>query len=135
MIKIGEALFLKRKFKPAKPKRKRTVSAKPKVNNAIAQIDEREYLSAVYPNMDYELYDSHCNDEHYKPWFKVFLNDVFNKSNQIKHDLFIKRCIKTSPYNKNSQFNFAMLNRLARLRSKERKNYERNTVSSIAKIL
>ena len=101
----------------------------------MTQIDERNYLAAVYPEMNYDAYDSHCTHEHYKPWFRQFLKDVFNKANLIKHELFIKRCIKTSPYNQNSGYNFAMLNRLARLRSNERKNYEKNTVSSIAKIL
>lgn len=101
----------------------------------MTQIDQQHYLAAVYPNFSFEADDTHCVKKHYKHWFNKFMKDVFHKGNLIKHEWFLNRCIKTSPYHPKSGYNFAMLNRLAGMRSKERKNYEKDTVSSIAKIL
>ena len=101
----------------------------------MTQIDQQHYLAAVYPNFSFEADDTHCVRKHYDDWFNKFMKDVFHKGNLIKHEWFLNRCIKTSPYHPKSGYNFAMLNRLAGMRSKERKNYEKDTVSSIAKIL
>lgn len=99
-------------------------------------VDEKEYVETLYPRINYDSSDLRCTDLHYKPWFKNFLKAVFDKENKLKHDMFIKRCIKTSPYNENSGYNYALLKRLAKLRSKsKKKNYQKNTIASIAKIL
>lgn len=138
MEQIGEALFLKDKYKHKKQKKARPVTAKPdqKAADALKRISEEEYLRTLYPQVDYSILDMHCSREHYKEWFGEFAQKVFERSNQIKYDIFMKRCIKTSPYNDNGGQKFAMLKSLQRDRSKSaKKSYERNTIASLAKAL
>lgn len=131
---IGNEMFVQPKFKPEKPKKVRVASAKPKADSGFQQISEKEYLETVYPHVNLDVADIHCARNHYKPWFKGFMQKVFESSNKMRYDMFIKRCIKTSPYNENSGFNYALLKRLANERSHSAKrSYERNTISYIAK--
>jgi len=134
---IGAEMFKNQPFKPeVQPKKIRVASAKPKVNTELEQISEKEYLETVYPNVNIEIEDLHCSRYHYQEWFKDFLQRVYETGNKMKYDMFIKRCIKTSPYNENSGYNYALLKRLAGERSKsKKKSYERNTISYIAKFV
>lgn len=54
----------------------------------------------------------------------------------MKYNIFLQRCIKTSPYNNNGGEKFAMLKWMAKERSKSgKRSYERNTIASLAKSL
>ena len=133
---IGSALFKNQKYKSPKIERVRIHSAKPRPNYGLNRISEEEYLKTLYPDIDYSLADLHCHHEHQHEWFQEFMQKVFEKSNQVKYDLFMQRCAKTSPYNDNGGEKFAMLKGLARYRSNSpKKSYQRNTVASLAKAI
>ena len=132
---IGDALFNDKKLKTKAPK-KRVVSAQPRSSDIARPANEREYIETLYPHIDYGSSDVRCSEYHYQPWLKNLLKKVFEKENKVKYDMFIKRCIKTSPYHENSGYNYALLKRLAKIRKpKPKKNYERNTIASLAKVL
>jgi len=133
---IGHALFKGQKYQPPNIKKVRAKSAKPlpKPNNGLSRITEEEYLKTLYPDIDYTAGDVHCYREHNHGWFGEFMQKVFDKSNEVKYDIFMQRCLKTSPYNDNGGEKFAMLKSLAKYRSSSpKKNYERNTISFLAK--
>lgn len=133
---VGHALFKNQRYKAPKVKKARVQSALPRPNRTVDRISEEEYLKTIYPNIDYSVEDFHCYRGHKKEWFGEFLQKVFEKSNQVKYDIFMQRCIKTSPYYDNGGEKFAMLKSLARERSTSaKKNYERNTIASLAKAL
>lgn len=126
----------KNKFKSKAPKKQRVASAQPKANNTVRPVDVKEYVETLYPRIHYDSSDLKFSGSHYQPWFKDFMKAAFDKENKLKYDMFIKRCKKTSPYNENSGYNYALLKRLAKLRSKsKKKNYQKNTIASIAKNL
>ena len=135
---IGRALFLDQKYQAPKIKKTRVSSAKPasRPNYGLDRITEEEYLKTLYPDIDFNTGDIHCFREHNKEWFGEFMKKVFDKSNEMKYDLFMQRCLKTSPYNDNGGEKFAMLKSLAKQRScSPKKNYQRNTIASLAKAL
>ena len=131
---IGSAMFKNQNMKPIKQKRYRAVSARQQPQTEVKQISEEEYLKTLYPHIDYTALDMHCGREHADEWYAEFAEKVFERSNQMKYDMFIKRCIKTSPYNDNGGEKYNMLKNLSKERSKSRKmNYEKNTIAFLAK--
>lgn len=136
MEKVANALF-NQKFKPIKvekQKKERATSAKSNRNKELKQVTEEEYIKTLYPDINYGMIDEHCTRSHYKEWFGEFLQKLYEKSNQMKYDIFMQRCVKTSPYNDNGGQNFAMLKRLAKEKAQHvNKSYEANTISFLAK--
>lgn len=149
LLQLGEHMFLNQKLKLEKPKKVRVSSAQPiRRPNELQQISEKEYLETIYPHINLidaldgfrvsrvNHDDIHCERDLTKPWFKDFLRRVFESGNLMRYNMFIRRCLKTSPYNERSGYNFALLKRLLKLRSESpKKSYERNTISYLAKII
>jgi hypothetical protein len=132
--KIGNELFLKQRFKEPKQRKIRARSSRPGPDMEIKQITEEEYLRTLYPNIDYTALDLHCSRAHYDEWYRNFIEKVFERSNKMKYDMFIKRCQKTSPYNDNGGEKYNILKNMAREKKRYRKkSYERNTVAFLAK--
>ncbi len=114
----------------------RVHSANPRTNHALNNVTEEEYLQVLYPDIDFTAADLHCFKDHDKEWFREFMQKVFEKSNEMKYDQFMQRCVKTSPYHDNGGEKFAMLKSLVRYRSNSpKKNYQRNTIASLAKAI
>ena len=133
---IATALFKNQRYEPPKIKRTRVRSANPKRSHALDKVTEEEYLKILYPDIDYTAGDIHCIKDHDKEWFHDFMRRVFDKSNQVKYDLFMQRCLKTSPYNDDGGERFTMLKNLVRYRSNSpKKSYQRNTICSLAKAI
>ena len=105
-------------MKPVKQKRYRAISARQEPQTEVKQISEEEYLKTLYPHIDYTALDMHCARDHHGEWYGEFAEKVFERSNQMKYDMFIKRCIKTSPYNDNGGEKYNMLKSLSKERSK-----------------
>ncbi|CAI2362746.1 unnamed protein product [Moneuplotes crassus] len=153
----------KQKYSSPKVHKARVHSANPKRAYPLNNVTEEEYLKVLYPDIDFTSADVHCLREHKKEWFNDFMKRVFEKSivikrpkhdygrtkftpylksesnflnNQVKYDLFMQRCMKTSPYNDNGGENYSMLKKMVRHRSNSpKKNYQRNTIASLAKAL
>uniref|UniRef100_A0A7S3KDT6 Uncharacterized protein n=1 Tax=Euplotes crassus TaxID=5936 RepID=A0A7S3KDT6_EUPCR len=133
---IATALFKNQQYVPPKVRRTRVRSANPKRSHALDKVTEEEYLKVLYPEIDYSAGDIHCYKEHNNEWFHDFMRRVFEKGNQVKYDLFMQRCLKTSPYNDKGGERFTMLKDLVRYRSNSpKKNYQRNTIASLAKAI
>ena len=135
---IGQEMFVKPQYKAQKVKKVRAASAKPRSNLELQQVSEKEYLETVYPHIDLTLDDRHCNHpkDYNRPWFNGFMSKVHDTNNRRKYEVFIRRCMKTSPYNENSGYNYSILKKLAKERSKSgKRSYEKNTVSFVAKCI
>ena len=133
---IATAMFKNQEYSPPKVKKVRVSSANPKNNYPLNNVTEEEYLKVLYPDIDLTTQDIHCYRGHKKAWFDDFMKRVFDKSNQLKYDHFMQRCAKTSPYNDNGGEKYSLLKKMVKHRSNSpKKNYQRNTIASLAKAL